>query len=140
MEYVPDRAVLPPAWWTALIFLVMPLLFVFSNVYLNLLPRSITRFLAWLSGLWAGFWYYSILTLLVFCWFGWWLGWPFSQGSAYGSPAAVCPEPGGCSGWLLAGTHPVVREETYHTDLALSAPYKVVFVSDLHYGRFVWPG
>lgn len=122
-------------WWTALIFLVMPLLFVFSNVYLNLLPRSITRFLAWLSGLWAGFWYYSILTLLVFL-LVWLVGWvghfpkaaPMAARLLFALNLVVVVV--GC--WRA--THPVVREETYHTDLALSAPYKVVFVSDLHYG------
>lgn len=44
----------------------MPLCFVFSNVFLNAVPRNLLRFLAWAGGLWMGFLYYSVLGALVF--------------------------------------------------------------------------
>lgn len=54
------------SWWTLGLFLGMPLCFVFSNVFLNAVPRNLLRFLAWAGGLWMGFLYYSVLGALVF--------------------------------------------------------------------------
>ena len=53
-------------FWTVGIFLLLPLCFVLSNVYLHALPRPAIRFLAWAGGLWMGFLYYSVLGLILF--------------------------------------------------------------------------
>ena len=122
-------------WWVLLLCCCMPGLFVLGNVGINLLPRPVIRLVAWFGGLWAGFFFYSLLLLPVFlliC----------LTGKACHKPKAA-PR---AARFILSftiiftaigfwrATHPVVRELTYKTDKALAAPYKVVFVSDLHFG------
>lgn len=122
-------------WWVLVLFWLMPGLFVLGNVGINLLPRALIRIVAWISGVWVGFFFYSILLLPVFL-----LIWLIGK---------ICHKPKAAplaARLFLAfnvaftafgfwrATHPVVRELTYQTDKALPGPYKIVFVSDLHFG------
>lgn len=121
-------------WWVLLLLWLMPALFVLGNIGINLLPRSLIRLVAWTSGVWAGFFFYSILVLPLFL-----LLWLVGK---------ICHRPGMAflaarlflafnaaftAFGLWRATHPVVRELTYRTD-KVAGPYKIVFVSDLHFG------
>lgn len=122
-------------WWTLGLFLFLPLCFIVSNVYLHALPRPAIRLLAWAGGLWMGLLYYAVLgavLVLLGLLIGWVGHFPMfsirvTQGIAF---AVVCLVAGGC--WWA--THPVVRQVTYTTDKPIPGPYKIAFVSDLHFG------
>lgn len=123
------------SWWTLVPFWVLPLCFVFSNVYLNAVPRPLLRFLAWAGGLWMGFLYYSVLGMALFL-VAFLVGklghWPFlapraAQVLFAGTVLLVAV---GC--WQAL--HPVVRKLEYVTDKNIPGPYRIVFVSDLHFG------
>jgi len=122
-------------WWVLLLFCLLPGLFVLGNVGINLLPLPLIRIVAWSSGIWAGFFFYSILALPLFL-----LIWLVSK---------ICHKPGAAvraarlflvfnvaftAFGFWRATHPVVREMAYKTDKAFQSPYKIVFVSDLHFG------
>lgn len=123
------------SWWTLVPFWVLPLCFVFSNVYLNAVPRPLLRFLSWAGGLWMGFLYYSVLGMALFL-VAFLVGklghWPFlapraAQVLFAGTVLLVAV---GC--WQAL--HPVVRKLEYATDKNIPGPYRIVFVSDLHFG------
>lgn len=122
-------------WWTLGLFLFLPLCFTVSNVYLHAFPRPVTRLLAWVGGLWMGLLYYAVLgAVLVLP--GLLIGW---LGHAPAFSLRVTRIVAGVVLLLAAGgcwwaTHPVVRQVTYTTDKPVPGPYKVVFVSDLHFG------
>ena len=122
-------------WWTLGLFLFLPLCFTVSNVYLHAFPRPVTRLLAWVGGLWMGLLYYAVLgAVLVLP--GLLIGW---LGHAPAFSLRVTRIVAGVVLLLAAGgcwwaTHPVVRQVTYTTDKPIPGPYKVVFVSDLHFG------
>lgn len=122
-------------WWTILLSWLLCGAFVFCHVAINAVPRGLLRAMAWISGLWIGFFFYSLLLLPVFL-LVWFVG-------------KICHKPGaaplaarlflvfnvvftGFGFWRT--THPVVRELTYKTDKAFPSSYKIVFVSDLHFG------
>ena len=121
--------------WTLVFFLVPPVIFSLTNGYVNALPRPIIRGLAWVTGLWFGFFYYSVILLLLFILvslIGHFAG--FSQYVHY------LPKIGFflillliAVGWWRAG-HRVYREETYVTDKKIVQPLTIAFVSDLHLG------
>ena len=122
-------------FWTLGVFLLMPLCFVLSNVYLHALPRPAIRFLAWTGGLWMGFLYYSVLGLCLFLpalLLGKLGRWPLLAPRVVQvlSVGIVCLILGGC--WQAL--HPVVRNLEYVTDKPIPDPYRIVFVSDLHFG------
>lgn len=116
-------------------FWVLPLCFVFSNVYLNAVPRPLLRFLAWAGGLWMGFLYYSVLGMALFL-VAFLVGklrhWPFlaSRAAQVLFAGTVLLVAVGC--WQAL--HPVVRKLEYATDKNIPGPYRIVFVSDLHFG------
>ncbi len=121
-------------WW--IIFLALPIIvFGLVNGYMHLLPRSIIRALAWGSGLYLGFFYYSVILLfffLVASLVGRLFGFPLlAQWVVKGGLALIC-----CL--VLAGAynavHPVVRQEKFTTAKSLNRPLKIAFVSDLHLG------
>ncbi|WP_281519437.1 metallophosphoesterase [Acidaminococcus timonensis] len=122
-------------WRTLGLFLFLPLCFTVSNVYLHAFPRPVTRLLAWVGGLWMGLLYYAVLgAVLVLP--GLLIGW---LGHAPAFSLRVTRIVAGVVLLLAAGgcwwaTHPVVRQVTYTTDKPVPGPYKVVFVSDLHFG------
>lgn len=122
-------------FWTLGIFLLLPLCFVLSNVYIHALPRPAIRFFAWAGGLWMGFLYYSVLGLILFLpalLVGKLGHWPLLVPRAAQVLAAgiVCLVLVGC--WQAL--HPVVRKMEYITDKPIPGPYRIVFVSDLHFG------
>lgn len=122
-------------WWVLLLLCCMPGLFVLGNVGINLLPRPLIRLVAWTGGAWAGFFFYSILVLPLFL-----LIWLVGKGchKPKAAPLAARIFLAFNVAFTVFGfwraTHPVVRDLTYNTDKALPAPYKLVFVSDLHFG------
>lgn len=123
------------SWWTLGLFLGMPLCFVFSNVFLNAVPRNLLRFLAWAGGLWMGFLYYSVLGALVFLaalLVGKLGHWPLlvPRAARLLFAGTVLLVAAGC--WQAL--HPVVRKMEYVTDKPVPGPYRIVFVSDLHFG------
>ena len=121
--------------WTLVFFVLPPIIFSLTNGYVNALPRPIIRGLAWVSGLWFAYFYYSVILLVIFA-----LTWLVGKISGFGQWVHYVPKFGLCFiimlitvGWWRAG-HRVYREETYVTDKHLVKPITIAFVSDIHLG------
>jgi predicted MPP superfamily phosphohydrolase len=136
-QWLMYRTVFPclSSRWTILLFLVPVFVFTLINGYMNVLPRFITRALAWAGGLYFAFFYYSIILLVLFLVVTL-LGKIFAVPSLapYFVKGAVVfilvLLVGGC--WNA--THPVYREETFTTDKPLAKPLKIAFFADTHLG------
>ena len=117
-------------------FLFLPLCFTVSNVYLHAFPPSGDP-IAGLGGRSVmGLLYYAVLGGLLVLRGCSLAGWAMHLLSASGSPGSLLRRGASCWQQGAAGgaTHPVVRQVTYTTDKPIPGPYKVVFVSDLHFG------
>lgn len=122
-------------WWVILLSWLLCGTFVFCHVAINAVPGELLRALAWTSGLWVGFFFYSLLVLPLFL-FVWLIGKTCHKPKA--APLAarlflIFNVAFTAFGFWRA-THPLVREMTYTTHKAFQSPYKIVFVSDLHFG------
>lgn len=121
--------------WSILIFAVPVFAFSLINGYMNVLPLVLTRALGWITGLYLGFFYYSVLLCLLFV-----VG--LLLGKIIGVPSlAPWIAKGGFAFILLLlivgawnATHHVYREETFTTAKQLERPVKIAFVADLHLG------
>ncbi len=121
--------------WTIVFFVLPPIIFSLTNGYVNALPRPIIRGLAWVSGLWFGYFYYSVILLVLFV-----LTWIAGKIGGFSRYVHYLPKFGFfliilliAVGWWRAG-HRVYREETYVTDKKIEKPLTIAFVSDLHLG------
>ena len=135
--YRKGFALLQP-WWTAVFCLLLPAVFLLPH-FSRELPLGLTRIMATLGGSWLGFFYYSVLVLVLYLLF--FLGF------------ALC---GQLQAWqnfapqlvrvflaiiviLLAwggynARHPVYREVTVATEKVLPRDVKIAFVTDMHLG------
>ena len=125
---------LNPAW-TLGIFWLMAALFIFANTWLHVLPHSLTRILAWWSGLWMGFLYYGFLSLPVFFLAllgGWYAGATYwaenTSRILFGLTIALVLI------GLIRAISPQVRKITLQTGKKIAHPYTLAFASDIHFG------
>ena len=121
--------------WTLVYFILPPIIFSLTNGYVNALPRPIIRGLAWVSGLWFAYFYYSVILLVIFA-----LTWLVGKIGGFDQLVHYVPKFGLCFiilliavGWWRAG-HRVYREEIYVTDKKIARPLTIAFVSDIHLG------
>lgn len=128
--------------WTLAVFLLFPVIFVLPNLCADVLPRIVTKLLAWIGGYWFVFSYYSLLLLLVYftvyavCLL---LQKPFLWQCIAGNLA--------CAGfWIICAAiaggswnafHPVYREVAVVTEKPLPRELTVAFASDLHLGAIL---
>ncbi len=136
-QWLMYRTVFPglASRWTSLLFLVPVYVFSLINGYMNVLPRAMTRAIAWVSGLYFAFFYYSIILLVLFLivtLFGKLFTMPtlvpyFIKGALVVILLLIA---GGC--WNA--THHVYREETFITKKHLEKPIKIAFFADTHLG------
>lgn len=134
LMYRTGLAFLRP-YWTLALCLAGPAIFGFSNIFLNLLPIRLTRILAWIGGVWMGFIFYSFLFLAVFAalyLLGRIAGWPALAPAASTVILGVVILVTGLGVWQVL--HPNVRRYTLRTYKPISRPYRLVFVSDIHFG------
>lgn len=120
---------------TWLLYIAPIFIFVFVNTKVNLLPLPITRALAWASGYWFAFFYYSLFLLIIYGVFRLLLYFSLLPACyiglvRVGLAAIVLVVAGGA--WNAV--HPVVREVNITTNKLVKTPQRVVFVSDLHLG------
>jgi predicted MPP superfamily phosphohydrolase len=135
--YRKGFAVLAPRW-TAVLCLVLPLIFLLPH-FTRSLPLGLTRFLATLGGFWLGFFYYSVLLLVLylFLFLGFTLlgqqnAWNFWAPQVARVALAVIVALLAWGGWNAR--HPVYRQVTVNTAKALPRDVKIAFVTDLHLG------
>jgi predicted MPP superfamily phosphohydrolase len=122
-------------YWTLAICMIAPILFGVSNIYLNSLPIKVTRYMAWIGGVWMGFIFFSFLLLTVFIVLyilGRITGWSGLAPIASQVLLAVAVVATSLGVWQTL--HPNVRRYTFRTYKSISQSYRIAFVSDLHFG------
>ena len=121
--------------WTFLVYLAPILGFSLINGYMNVLPLVVTRALAWATGLYFAFFYYSFLLLILFLV-------TLLAGKLLSMPmlatflvkgAVVLILPAIAIGCWNATRH-VYREETFVTEKPLDKPIRIAFFADTHLG------
>lgn len=122
--------------WGILVLALPVFTFALINGYMHFFPRMVTRVLAWVSGIYMAFFFYSFLLFLLFlvCLF---------VGKVLGMPT-LAPRVARYGAYfigllLVVGTyiasHQVYREETLVTKKPLARPLKIAFVADIHLGE-----
>ena len=126
------------SWWTAVFCLLLPVIFLLPH-FVTGLPLGLTRFLATLGGFWLGFFYYSVLLLVLylvlflgFTVLGQQAAWNVFAPRLVRAALAVLVVLLAWGGWNAR--HPVYREVTVTTEKALPRDIKIAFVTDMHLG------
>jgi predicted MPP superfamily phosphohydrolase len=125
-------------WWTAVFCLLLPAIFLLPH-FTRGLPLGLTRLMATLGGFWLGFFYYSVLALVLylFLFLGFALAGQLPAWTVF-APRLVRVFLAVILVLLAWGgynaRHPVYRQVAVTTAKVLPRDVKIAFVTDLHLG------
>lgn len=127
-SFLADKKTLP-------LFLLPLYTFALANFDTSLLPRSITRFLAYFGGYAVAIFYYSLLFMPLF-WLLYLVARFFAEQTFVANTARLIFALSSLITLVGAWTalHPVYREVTVETEKSIKDSTKIVMVSDLHLG------
>ncbi len=126
-------------WSFALYYLFFAINNILSRILPESLPAIITRWSAWLGGIWMAFAYYSLILAFLHL-----LLWTLAKCIGKKLPSKKIALAGmlciACfiTFGMIRAYNPIIRTEAINTNkLAHGENYKIVFLSDLHLGRIL---